>query len=547
MSGAPSPVPSAFDRIAAALRAHPRAAILLSSLLWALCYPPFPLGGLGFAVLAPAFVATTALAPGRAFRVWFLAGLLYNTAMYWWIWHVMKVGPVFVVGLGLILLIAFLSLFNGFLGWAFRRALASSRPRLLLAAYPLAWAGLEAARAVGEMSFPWNNLGYVLGDWPVLFQSVSLWGVYGLSALMIAANLALAAALARPAGRIRRRVFAAAFAGIPLLLTLHGAATLARARDADAPRVVVSLVQPAIPQTRKWNETYFAEVMDKTFRTLRGPAGDLSPVRGSDLVVLAETAVPDFLRTRDGLVDTLQAVSDALGTPLLLGALDFEADKRPWSEYRFHNAAFRFSPRLDDGRAPVPDRYAKIRLVPFSEKLPFDGVFPVLNYVNLGEGDFSPGDGPRVWRASPDGASRDVPWAPSICYEVIYPSFVRAARAAGARLLVNITNDGWFGRSNGPYQHANIARFRAAENGMPVARCANAGVSVFFDAWGRDLGRTALMDSTVLRRAVPVPDRATPYSAIGGYVDNGLMLLLGLWLAALFLPARGGRRVNFPA
>src|SRR5690606_39734831 len=105
--------PSSLHRL---VTSRPRLTLLFSSLLWALCYPPFPLGMLGFAVLAPAFLATTALGPGRAFRVWFIGGLAYNTAMYWWIWNVMKVGPVFVVGFGLGLLIAFLSLFNGLLG-----------------------------------------------------------------------------------------------------------------------------------------------------------------------------------------------------------------------------------------------------------------------------------------------------------------------------------------------------------------------------------------------------------------------------------------------
>jgi apolipoprotein N-acyltransferase len=153
----------------------------------------------------------------------------------------------------------------------------------------------------------------------------------------------------------------------------------------------------------------------------------------------------------------------------------------------------------------------------------------MLNYVEskVGSGGFSPGDGHRVWTTG------GIPWSPSICYEVIYPSFARDARAAGAKLLVNVTNDGWFGRSNGPYQHANIARFRAAENGMPVARCANNGVSVFYDAWGRDLGRTALMDSTVFRRAVPVADRQTAYSRFGGAIDAFFLIALGIWGIAL--------------
>jgi apolipoprotein N-acyltransferase len=509
----------------------PRLVILLSSLLWAFCYPPFPLGPLGFAVLAPAFLATTRLTPRKAFGAWFLGGLLYNTAMYWWIWQVMKVGPAVLVGVGLVAMVGFLSLFNGLLGWSFRLALESPRRRVLVALYPLAWAGLEAARALGEMSFPWNNLGYTLGAWPSLFQSASFWGVYGISALMIASNLLLAfflrgAALRKIGGKNRAAL--AGFVAIPLAFWLHGTLVLSRADETGAPRLDIALVQPSIPQTKKWDDDYFAEVMAKTFRTLEGKSDDLAPVRGADLVVTAETAVPDFLRMRRELVDSLRAVATAAGAPLVVGSLDFVPDRHPWSEYAFYNSAFLFAPGSTDVDG-MPTRYSKQRLVPFSEAIPFKGILPMLNYVEskVGSGGFTPGDGQRVWHAA------GIPWSPSICYEVIYPSFVREARAAGAKLLVNITNDGWFGRTNGPYQHANIARFRAVENGMPVARCANNGVSVFYDAWGRDLGRTALMDSTVLRRRIAVPDRLTAYSRFGGIVDACFLAGLAAWGLAL--------------
>src|SRR5690606_16792517 len=154
----------------------------------------------------------------------------------------------------------------------------------------------------------------------------------------------------------------------------------------------------------------------KTFGVMEGPSGDFAPVRGSDLVVLAETAVPDFLRSRPSLDDSLRALSATLKAPVLVGALDIVLDRTPWSDYRFYNSAFLYHPappasgpdaETTPAALPPPWQYSKLRLVPFSEKLPFDGVFPVLNYVNLGEGDFSPGDGHRAWGAP---ATR---WAPS--------------------------------------------------------------------------------------------------------------------------------------
>jgi len=512
-----------------AIQAHPRWTLFFSSLIWALCYPPFPLGWLAFIVLVPAFLATEHLRPRQAFGYWFLGGLAYNTVMYWWIYNVIKVGPAFTIGGGLILLILFLSLFNGLIGLGFRLAL---RHPLLLAAFPLAWAGLEAARAVGEMSFPWNDFGYALGHTLTLIQTASIFGVYGISALLIAANLFLFQAFrtdgnhGQASGTARRTFWLAAWLAVPVALGVYGTWVL-RQKTPRAPSMTISLVQPSIPQTKKWSEQYFGAVVAKTFRTMDGPRGDRSPVEGSDLIVFAETSVPDFLRSRPEIVDSFFTRAMQLHASILMGALDFVEDRKPWRDYIFYNSAFLFPPQESK---PV-EQYSKLRLVPFSEKLPFQNVFPILNYVHLGEGDFSPGPGYQVWGDS-------LRFAPSICYEVIYPEFARQAKKAGAQFLVNITNDGWFGRSNGPYEHANIARFRAVETGMPIARCANSGVSVFYDAWGRDLGHTELMDSTVLQRRLPIARRDTFYARQGGTVDALFLAALGVWLLGLLLAWR---------
>jgi len=507
-----------FSVCKAWMQKHPRWTIAASSLLWAFCYPPFPLGWLSFIVLAPAFIATQSLRPRQAFTAWFTGGMLYNLVMYWWIYNVIKVGPAFAIGGGLVLLILFLSLFNGLIGLAFRYSL---RHPFLLITFPIAWAGLEVARATGEMSFPWNDFGYALGHNLHLIQITSLFGVYGLSALLIAANLFLFQA----ARSEKKKSWIVAWIISPLILLAFGAISLKRdSNDLNnkAPKIKISLIQPAIPQTKKWSEEYFNEIMGKTLRTIAGLRNDFAPVAGSDLVVLAETAVPDFLRTRPEIIDTFSNRAYNLNASIVVGALDYVPDKKPWREYLFYNSAFLFHPK----EAEHIDQYSKLRLVPFSEKLPFQGVFPILNYVHLGEGDFSPGSDYSIWGDS-------IHYAPSICYEIIYPSFAREAKKAGAQFLVNITNDGWFGKSNGPYEHANIARFRSVETGLPVARCSNAGVSVFYDAWGRDLGHTALMDSTVLQRNLPVPNRQTFYARFGAIIDGFFLAALGLWILAL--------------
>jgi apolipoprotein N-acyltransferase len=434
----------------------------------------------------------------------------------------------------LILLILFLSLFNALLGWIFR--VLAQKPFGLIA-YPFLWAGLEVLRTRGEISFPWNDMAYALGDWPSLIQALSGLGVFGLSMAVIACNCLLFTACRRDRSHTRGRTWLRRFsfgaaAAIPLALAWQGAHSLAQPDPAEAPALDISLVQPSIPQTKKWDEDYFREVIEKTWDTMEGNPRDGSLTKGTDLIVLAETAVPDFLRARPELMERFRAKAKESGADLLVGALDYVPDPKPYHTYLFYNSAFLFQSR--------PDRqsmlqYSKLRLVPFSERLPFDDIFPLINYVNLGEGDFSSGKDYEIW-------SRRAPYAPSICYEIIYPDFVRGARRRGALLIVNITNDGWFGRSNAPFMHANIARFRAIEAGVPIARCSNAGISVFYDYKGRVQGRTRLSEVTVLRRRVPLWCRDTWYLRHGDAVESTLAwAFLPGFLACWFLAWRGKR------
>lgn len=559
---------SLLSRIAPRRPAHPRllALIALAYLAWGFCYPPFPLGTLAFLVLVPVFAATSRLKVHQAFWYNFAGGILYNTVMYWWIYNVVKVGPALVIGAGLVVLILFLSLFNGILGWLFR--VLADRPLGLLA-YPFLWAGLEVIRTWGQMSFPWGHMGYALGHHLALIQAASAIGIFGISAAVVASNVLLYGAWrlsssgpiasgAKPGfARMAAAISAAAAATIPAALWIYGNHALSRP-DPDAGVMDIGLVQPSIPQTKKWDEHYFQDVMQKTWRTMDGSGDGLDtathPLRGSDLIVLPETAVPDFLRSRPEIKERLAHTARDNGADIVVGALDFVPDNKPYRAYLFYNSAFLFPARANadranadtvktgsgngatdmatdqaadkagDGASDGMRQYSKLRLVPFSERLPFDDIFPLINYVNLGEGDFSAGAGYAIWGAS-------VPYAPSICYEVIYPDFVRGARRQGAKLLVNITNDGWFGYSNAPFQHANITRFRAVEVGMPIARGANSGISVFYDYKGRILGKTRLFEQTVLRRKVSLATRDTGYLDHGDAIEMALGLLFGVGLA----------------
>lgn len=487
-------------------RRHPLVVAVLLGLSAGLCTPPLPLGPAIPLVLAVSLLALAPLSGWAAFR-WGLAwGLALNLSTLLWIRNVMSVGPVLAIGGGLVLLMGYLSVFSGLWAWAWSRL----RPRGLAWAWPFVFAGIEILRGFGQMSFPWSHVGYDLGDWPILLQGAAWVGVHGTGLAIALVAVGLWKAL--PAGRwaVRAALVLAVGAWIAF-----GAWRLSRPQEGRT--WTVALVQPSIPQTRKWGESYFRAVMDSTYATL----GRLS--RPVDLVVLPETAIPDFWSLRPWEASRFQRFADSSGAQVLLGALDFDRDPAAPRGAWIRNAAFFLEP------GGQPRRYDKIRLVPFSERLPFDDVFPVLNYVDLGEGDFAPG------KVLPVHTTRGIPWSPTICYELVYPDFARQAAAGGARALVDITNDGWFGRSMGPLQHWNIERFRAVESGLPLVRAANTGISGVVDDRGRVVTRSDLMDDTLL--VATVREGSPSFAARHGGAIEALLALLGaLGLAACFLP-----------
>jgi len=158
----------------------------------------------------------------------------------------------------------------------------------------------------------------------------------------------------------------------------------------------------------------------------------------------------------------------------------------------------------------VPE-YSKMHLVPFSEKIPFDNIFPVINYVDLGGGEFSPGDSLSIWQPGN--------FSPLICYEAIYGNILRDAKRKGAKFIANITNDGWFYKSIAPYQHFNLVRAHAVENGIGVVRAANTGISAFILPNGKILEKTELFEQRIIVQNIPLETYFTPYSEIGDYIE----------------------------
>ena len=504
-----------------------RSALILSCFAWglyALAYPPMPLGPAALLLLVPWFIVLNRFTRGQALFATFWSGMLYNTINYYWIYNVMHVetAPSGLILFGLFLLIAFFSAYNTLAGFVYtlaKDAPAKIRP-ILLILFPVFYAGLEMTRTYGDFAFPWSHLGYVFGSSLELLQMLPYIGIFGYTILVVASNQAVAQALCKVQD-IKKAIPALAVpVGIFVLLLIQGSIVLSspeaqpfyNAETEGNPSI--ALVQPSIEQGAKWSKERFDRIVNKTI----GMVND-SIKEHADLIVLAETAIPDHIRRQPGVIERLHSVADQKDAQLLVGALDYRRNPRgSIRKFDVYNASFLFTPNVPS----FPERYIKKHLVPFSERIPFDEIFPILNYVDLGEGDFVAGKETPVYQP--------YLWTPYICYDAIFGDLVREAIRSGSRLMVNITNDGWFGRSTAPYQHLNLIRYRAIENGMPVARLANSGVSAFIDQYGHFDGNTEIFTDRVVQRKVPLKTRDTLYSHIGDTVE---MLLLGFFAVYL--------------
>ena len=504
-----------------------RIALLLSAFSWglfALAYPPMPLGPAALLLLVPWFIVLNKYARGQALFATFWSGMLYNAINYYWIYNVMHVetAPSGLILFGLFLLIAFFSAYNTLA--AFVYTLAEKAPHqlrpILLILYPIFYAGLEMTRTYGDFAFPWSHLGYVFGNHLELLQMLSYIGIFGYTILVVASNQVLAHVFCNtqnlkksaPVLALPIIIFAALLIHGSLVLSKPEAKPFSGADNESNP--TIALVQPSIEQGAKWSKERFDAIVNKTVGMVNDSVNE-----GTNLIVLAETAIPDHIRRQPGVIELLHQTADQKKASILVGALDYRRNPpKSIRKFDIYNASFLFTPDSKN----FPQRYIKKHLVPFSERIPFDEVFPILNYVDLGEGDFVAGKATPVYPP--------YQWTPYICYDAIFGDLVREAMREGSRLMVNITNDGWFGRSTAPYQHLNLIRYRVIENGMPAARLANSGISAFIDQYGHFDGNTEIFTDRVIQRKMPLKTRDTLYSHIGDIVEKGLLLFFAVYL-----------------
>lgn len=480
---------------------------------------PLALGGLGWALA----LVSSRPGPRAAARCAFLAGLGYFAAVMAWLVEPFFVDPWrhgWMAPLALAAMAGGLAAFWAGAAWGAARLVPGGAVAL-----GLALVLAEALRGVVLGGLPWGEIGQALVGTPHM-QLAALTGPHGLTALMVlAAALPVAGARAGwPLGRpFSRRRGAALGLGLSALLLLGtGLWGATRPELPPAQDVAVRLVQPNAAQHLKWRPEMARVFFERQLALTAAPPPAGSPP--PDLVVWPESAIAWPLGAESGTAEAALAEIAAAapgGAPVALGVL------------RYAGAQARNALVVVDATGTQAALYDKVRLVPFGEVMPLGGLAARLGLRGLAAAaearSFAPGPAPALLATGAAGRAQ-----PLICYEAIFPGFVRAAPARPDYLL-QITNDAWFGTFSGPYQHLAQARLRAVEQGLALVRAANTGVSAVIDARGQVVAALPLGVAGALDAALPAALPATPFARFGP--APLLALVVGLF-ATLALRAR---------
>lgn len=502
-----------------------------SGLILGLAFPPAELTFLAFVALVPLLAALEEIAlserqPVRgtwrahAFLCGYVAGLAFFGPLLWWI--ALLDAPALTIPWVRVpataAIVGAYSLFPGLFGLgvvAIRRRVGA--PVWVLSA--ALWTSWEVLRGVGPLAFPWGELGYSQATFLPALQIAAVAGVHGITLWLALAN-GLAFTSIRT-GRIRAAPLAAF---LLVVLCPVGLGLLQLAHPSSGSTLRVALVQPSVSNAEKWDplrrDAIFTDLVELSRAGI---------AQGAELVIWAETAAPCYLlkdTVYRPLVETLAAET---GVPILLGLPDYQVT--PEKRVTYTNTAVLF-----DAGGELAGRMDKMHLVPFGEYIPLSGHIPALQRVDFGEADFVSGE--RLVLFEHEGRHLAV----LICFEAIFPELTRSYVREGADLLVNITNDSWFGAGAGARQHALMAVVRCAESGCGLARCANSGITLAADSHGRILLATQLFTREVAVVDVPLRRGETLYTKLGDWpVWLAAAATLGLLTAALW------RRPRSPA
>jgi apolipoprotein N-acyltransferase len=459
---------------------------VVSGVLMTLCFPPFSAWPLCFVALAPLFAAVLRARPSRkeSFKTMFVCGVAFYVTLMWWVVKLLPSAGAtipWILTPAVFIMAFYLSLYPAL---AFVLLAAITRWRLVsfLIAAPAAWVMADLARSQGELSFPWGVMGYALSDAPVLVQSASAVGLFGLTFLIVVVNALLGAVFVLRDTRLRVvSLVGAVF--VVVCMWGQGRSAIADIETQSGETVRTAIVQPNVDLKIKRE----AAALD------------------AKLIIFPETCAPLYIEGRNKTFKhRLTALSRELDVSVYLGFLDHRYEGVD-ANLNIYNSSGLFAP---DGRV---SKYHKNHLLPFGEQLPLSWKFRWLRKISFGQANFMPGPAREPVEAA--GTS----FTPLICFESVFPYLCRRGVQQGAELLVNITNDGWFGDTPGPFQHAQMSILRAVEFRRYLVRSANSGVSMVVDPAGRVQMSLGLYEQGILAVEIAPQSGRTLYSRFGDW------------------------------
>ena len=506
---------------------------LLACLTGILLWIAFPGGGelwpLVFVALVPLLFAINNTTLKNSLLVGLSCGLTHYLLLLYWVAIVLgKYGgmPWFVSIQGLVLLALYMSFYLIAFVIGARIFLRVTPVWLSVWLLPALWVGIDWARGLFLTGFPWMDVGYSLYEVPYLIQIADIFGHHGVTFSIVLSNCLIFFLLSNPLNL--RRAFslvpAVVLLGVVCFYSTYRYNDVKTALGADTESVVtVGVVQGNIKQELKWS----AEIQQKTVLTYTSMTESLLEGDLPDFTVWPETALPFYPPSSQLMAPLFDFVADKK-TTVLTGAPWYEIIDRKARKIKFYNSAV-----LLGANGLYHGKYYKTHLVPFGEYVPFKRFLPFLAPLVEAVGDFSPGtiESPLVHGKSRIGVL--------ICFESVFPELSRQWAAVGANILVNLTNDAWYGKSSAPHQSLAMTVLRAVETRRSVVRSANTGISAFITPLGEISKKSDIFVPCAEKGELTLNDEKTVWVRYG---YNFAPVCLGLAVMGLLLAVVFARR-----
>jgi apolipoprotein N-acyltransferase len=479
---------------------------VLSGLLLTGAFPKIGWDWLIWFALLPLLYVLKDLSPRPALRMGFITGLTHFLTLLYWLVPVMRTYGFLPAYLSIVILCLFAAVLAVFIA-LFSAALTAygKTPVRCLLMVPIGWVALEYLRSFIFSGFPWELLGYSQFNRLQLIQISDIFGVYGLSGLIALTNGTFLLCLLKFTKRRWQQTNISNRLAMGSII-IH----IINKRIAASPKARVAVIQGNIDQAIKWNPAFQIDTVKK-YNRLSASIIEQHP----DLIVWPEAATPFYFLVSIKPSELVFEGIHQTGKDYLIGSPSFVRNNKT---DRYFNSAYLISPKTK-----TMGKYDKTHLVPYGEYVPFKKWLPFLGKIVAQVGDFDAGKigNTLQWKDQHIGVQ--------ICYEIIFPALSRAMAMNNASLLINITNDAWFGKTSGPYQHFSMTVFRAVENRRSLARAANTGISGFIDPAGRVLASTALLEEAAVTRSVPLLKEKSIYTQTGDLFARGCLAVVILF------------------